>query len=219
MRIFVHCKLYLIMKNCKSIKLHEEYDLIDILSLQPSIKKDIKYMTPNNFSGKILYDEDLGLYCEPALANAVAKAQEDLKSINKDLSLVIFDAARPMSVQKEMFEMVRGTKNERFIANPYGEYAGGFHNYGMAVDVAIVDKNGAMLDFGTDYDCFEDVAHSGNEAEMVKCGKLSIEAYQNRTLLYYVMGKNGMLPYTYEWWHFQITYNENDKLKFKLLDF
>lgn len=207
------------MGCCNIKKKYEEYGLVDILSMQPSIIKDVRYATKNNFTGKVLYAEDTGLYCVPTLAKAVAQAQNDLKSINSELSLVVFDAARPMSIQKEMFELVRGTVNERFIANPYGEYAGGFHNYGMAVDVAIVNNNGVMLDFGTGYDSFEDIAHSGAEVEMVKKGKLSLGAYINRELLYYVMGKNGMLPYAYEWWHFQLTYQESDKLKYKLLDF
>ncbi len=207
------------MQCCSIKEMYEEYGLVDILSMQPSIIKDVKYATENNFTGKVLYSENVGLYCVPDLAKAVAKAQEDLKSINSNLSLVVFDAARPMSVQKEMFELVRGTENERFIANPYGEYAGGFHNYGMAVDIAIADNKGGMLNFGTGYDSFENIAHSGGEAELVKFGKLSLEAYINRELLYYVMGKNGMLPYVYEWWHFQLTYKEQDKLKYKLLDF
>ncbi len=207
------------MQCCSIKEMYEEYGLVDILSMQPSIIKDVKYATENNFTGKVLYSENVGLYCVPDLAKAVAKAQEDLKSINSNLSLVVFDAARPMSVQKEMFELVRGTENERFIANPYGEYAGGFHNYGMAVDIAIADNKGGMLNFGTGYDSFENIAHSGGEAELVKFGKLSLEAYINRELLYYVMGKNGMLPYAYEWWHFQLTYKEQDKLKYKLLDF
>ena len=154
-----------------------------------------------------------------SLAKAIANAQRDLKDINPALSIVIFDAARPLSVQKEMFEMVKGTEAERFIANPYGEYTGGFHNYGMALDVAIVDNDGCMLDFGTGYDAFDKIAHSGCEAELVKNGLLTMTAYSNRMLLYYVMGKNGMLPYAYEWWHFQLEYNECDKHKYRLLDF
>ena len=207
------------MENSIYIQKYNDYGLVNVSALQPSIKIDIKYATTDNFTGKILYTEDVGAYAEPALAKAVAQAQETLKSIDKDLSIVIFDAARPISVQKDMFEVVRGTESERFVANPYGEFAGGFHNYGMAVDVAIVDKNGDMLDFGTGYDSFEDIAHSGGEAELVKNGLLSFEAYNNRQLLYYVMGKHGMLPYAYEWWHFQLTYKESDKAKYKLLDF
>ena len=207
------------MENSIYIKKYNDYGLVNVSALQPSIKIDIKYATTDNFTGKILYTEDVGAYAEPALAKAVAQAQETLKSIDKDLSIVIFDAARPISVQKDMFEVVRGTECERFVANPYGEFAGGFHNYGMAVDVAIVDNNGDMLDFGTGYDSFEDIAHSGGEAELVKNGLLSLEAYNNRQLLYYVMGKHGMLPYAYEWWHLQLTYKESDKAKYKLLDF
>ena len=198
---------------------YEECGLIDITSIQPSIKIDIKYATTNNFTGKILYHNEVGAYAEPSIAHAVAQAQGTLKSIDNNLSLAIFDAARPISVQKEMFELVRGTVNERFIANPYGEFSGGFHNYGMAVDVAIVNSDGIMLDFGTGYDSFEDIAHSGGEAELVKKGLLSPEAYANRQLLYYVMGRHGMLPYAYEWWHFQLTYDEKDKVKYHLLDF
>lgn len=207
------------MKNSSYISKYKEYGLIDILSIQQDIKTDIKYATNDNFTGKVLYSENVGAFTEPALAQAVAQAQNTLKSINNNLSLVIFDAARPISVQKEMFELVRGTVNERFIANPYGEFAGGFHNYGMAIDVAIVDSNGKMLDFGTGYDSFEDIAHSGGEAELVKKGLLSIEAYKNRQLLYYVMGKHGMLPYAYEWWHFQLQYEESAKSNFRLLNF
>ena len=204
-------------KNIKD--LYEKYGLIDIRSLQPSIKKDIKYATKDNFTGEILYTEDCGLYCIPTLAKAVAQAQNDLKKIDNKLSLVIFDAARPLSIQKKMFTLVQGTESERFIANPNGEHAGGFHNYGMAVDVAIIDDKGKMLDFGTGYDSFDELAHSGGEAELVKNNKLSLEAYNNRLLLYYIMGKNGMLPYIYEWWHFQLEYDEQKKSNYKLLDF
>ena len=207
------------MKNSSYISKYKEYGLVYILSLQPNIKADIKYATTDNFTGKVLYTENVGAYAEPTLAQAVAQAQNTLKSINTDLSLVIFDAARPISVQKEMFELVKGTANERFIANPYGEFAGGFHNYGMAVDVAIIDGDEKMLDFGTGYDSFEDIAHSGGEAELVKKGLLTINAYKNRQLLYYIMGEHGMLPYAYEWWHFQLQYEESSKSNFKLLNF
>lgn len=204
----------------KTIKeLYIEYGLVDICSVRPSIKSDIKYSTPNNFTSKVLYPENIGLFCVPAMAEAIARAQDDLKAINEDLSLVIFDAARPLSVQRQMFDLVKGTKNERFVANPDGENTGGFHNYGLAVDVAIVDKNGETLDFGTNYDSFDELAHSGDEASLVKTGKLSNTAYKNRLLLYYVMGKNGMYPHEYEWWHFQLDYDEGAKKRYKLLDF
>lgn len=200
-------------------KLFCEYGLVDISALDPSIVVDIKYATSDNFTGKVLYSENIGAFCEPELANAVVNAQKELKRINKDLSLIIFDAARPISVQKEMFDMVKNTPFERYIANPYTEYKGGFHNYGMAVDLAIVSSDGTMLDFGTGFDSFTEIAHSGCEAELVKQRKLSYECYVNRQLLYYITGMHGMLPYAYEWWHYQLHYDECTKRNYKLLEF
>ena len=46
---------YIYNMEHKNIKdLYEKYGLIDIRSLQPSIKKDIKYATKDNFTGEIL---------------------------------------------------------------------------------------------------------------------------------------------------------------------
>lgn len=208
-----------IMERSSLEKLYREFGLVKISDLDPSIAIDIKYASCDNFTGKVLYSENVGAFCEPELAEAVVNAQKDLKRICPDLSLIIFDAARPISVQKEMFEMVKNTPHERFIANPYTEYRGGFHNYGMAVDLAIVSVDGKLLDFGTEYDSFTETAHSGNEAELVKEGKLSIECYKNRMLLYYITGNNGLLPYAYEWWHYQLQYDEISKTNYKLLEF
>ena len=199
--------------------LYREYGLVEISEMDPSIVIDIKYSTSDNFTGKVLYSENVGAFCEQRLAEAIVGAQKELKRINSDLSLIIFDAARPISTQQYMFDIVKNTELERYVANPYTECKGGFHNYGMAVDLAIVDKNGKMLDFGTDFDSFTPLAHSGGEAELVKQGKMSHECYENRMLLYYVTGKHGMLPYAYEWWHFQLQYDENAKKEHKLLDF
>lgn len=199
--------------------LFRKYGLVNISDLDSSIVIDIKYSTSDNFTGKVLYSENVGAFCERKLADAIVGAQKELKRINPDLSLIIYDAARPISTQRYMFDIVKNTELERYVANPYTEYKGGFHNYGMAVDLAIVSKNGEMLDFGTEFDSFMPIAHSGGEAELVKQGKISQECYENRMLLYYVTGKHGMLPYAYEWWHYQLQYDENAKKEYKLLDF
>lgn len=197
----------------------EQCGLVRIKDIDDSILIDLKYATTDNFLGKRLYPVAMDAYCEPGLAERLVAAQRDLKSFDNRLSLVVLDAARPVSVQREMFEHVRGTEREEYIANPYGEFGGGFHNFGMAIDVAIVDESKKMLDFGTEYDSFNETAHSDANAEMVKSGKLSIAAYKNRTLLYYVMGKNDMLPLCNEWWHFQREFSEESKRRYQLLDF
>ena len=68
-----------------------------------------------------------------------------LKRSHTDYSLQILDAARPRSVSRAMYEQMKGTRFERFVANPS---KGSMHNYGIAVDITIVDGNGEELDMG-----------------------------------------------------------------------
>ena len=193
--------------------------LTDLLQLDPTIRKDVRYAGENNFTRKVLYKENFGLYAVKELAEAVVGANRFLQSLFPGFGIVVFDAARPLSVQKEMFDLVRNTACEPYIADPYTENPGGFHNYGLAVDLSICDFEGKLLDMGTDYDSFQEVAHSGNEQRMVEEGKLSIEAYSNRMLLYFITGKFGLLPHPLEWWHFQLDYSENYKKRHSLLEF
>ena len=89
-------------------------------------------------------------FAEENLARAVSAAQQLLKTINPSLSIIVYDAARPISIQRMMFDSVKGTPSERYVANPYDKIRGGYHNYGLAVDIAIVDEQGKMLDFVLD---------------------------------------------------------------------
>ena len=197
----------------------EKFGLVDILNENSTIIKDVRYATTNNFTGKILYKENFGLFAVPSLAEAILNVNEYLRSLLPGYHIVIFDAARPYSIQKEMFEIVKGTSWEPYIANPYGQKTGGFHNYGLAVDMSIADANGHLLDMGTEYDAFNPSAHSFNERILVTEGKITKEAYSNRMLLYMITGKYGLYPHPFEWWHFQWDYDENTKGLYPLLDF
>jgi len=193
--------------------------LVNIQDLDNSIVVDLKYATSCNFTNTILYSESFGIYAEPRLAHAVAEVSAALHKVHPEFNLVVYDAARPMSVQRRMFEMVKGTTNERYVANPYGLHPGGFHNYGMAVDLSILDDNGRPLDMATEFDSFTELAHVGNEYRLFTDGRISLQQYQNRMLLYYITSAFGLIPYPYEWWHYQIDISEASKAKFILLDF
>ena len=207
------------MPMMKSIKdRFEVFGLVDVLSLDHSIKCDIRYATTNNFTGSVLYGEDMGVYCVPRLAEAVVATNRLLKDIDKNLSIIIFDAARPLSVQKVMFEIVKGTSQEPYIANPY-KNGGGFHNYALAVDLSICDSNMNLLNMGTEYDSFQEIAHTGNEDELLSLGKISLEAYNNRRLLYDITSRSGLTPHPNEWWHYQLSYDDADKQRYNLLNF
>lgn len=197
----------------------ESLGLIDLQLVVPSIISDVKYATVNNFTGKILYKKQFGLYAVEDLVAAVAEMDRWITRYLPGYKIVIFDAARPISVQKEMFEIVRDTPFESYIANPYGETPGGFHNYGLALDLTLADNNGHLLDMGTDYDFFGVASHSGIERELLENRAINKTAYANRMLLYSIAGRAGLLPHPQEWWHFQISYEEDSKKKYSLLDF
>ena len=198
---------------------YAEYGLVDIASIDPSIKVELKYGTTDNFMHRVMYSMSDRAFAEENLARAVSAAQQLLKTINPSLSIIVYDAARPISIQRMMFDSVKGTPSERYVANPYDKIRGGYHNYGLAVDIAIVDEQGKMLDFGTGYDSFSELAHPGNEAVLVNKGLISMQAYENRMLLYYITAKQGLLPYEFEWWQYQLVQRDEDKQRYRLLDF
>ena len=56
----------------------------------------------DNFTGEVLYDDLLEAYLHPDAAHALVKAQKALKRLHPSYSLLIYDAARPMTIQKKM---------------------------------------------------------------------------------------------------------------------
>lgn len=73
------------------------------------------------------------------------------------------------------------------------------HNSGAAVDLFLIDEEGAMLDFGMDI-------YRWNETDpdlcLSHCSTLSEQAMANRRLLADVMSMVGLVNYQQEWWHF-----------------
>lgn len=103
------------------------------------------------------------------------------------------------------------------VVNPYNE--GGFHNYGMAVDLSILGSDGVALDMGSPYDFFGEEAHTVDDDYLLKTGRISEAAYHNRRFLYAVMREQELYPLPNEWWHYQHYVQESDKKRFKILDF
>ncbi|MCE3283116.1 MAG: D-alanyl-D-alanine dipeptidase [Chitinophagaceae bacterium] len=166
--------------------------------LQPLIC-DWKYATKDNFTGQVLYTNPEAFLRLPA-AKALRAVQEELKLQN--LSLKIFDAYRPYSVTKMMWEIVQ---DERYTANPA---KGSGHNRGAAVDVSIVNLTTRVeLPMPTPYDDFSEKAHHDYM-------KLDSAQLHNRKLLRNVMEKHGFVALETEWWHYYLRNPE----QFELLD-
>ncbi len=191
--------------------------LTDISSVDPSIKVRLAYSTADNFVGADMYGDLEKAYFQPEIARMLASAQAELRRIRPGYSLLILDAARPMSVQARMFRLVAGTPLNVYVANP--AKGGGRHNYGVAADVTIVDGNGAQLDMGSPFDHFGQTSHTGQEASLVARGLISEQAAKNRALLTKVMTGAGFAQHPKEWWHFHKYGMEELKIKYKPLNF
>lgn len=209
--------------------------LVDVQELDNEILVCLKYSTEDNFVGVDMYGDLERAYLEPAFAQRVVRAEQLLKERNPQLTLLIYDAARPISVQRRMRDIVKGTELESFVADGT---RGGRHNYGVAVDLTIATLDGTPLDMGAEFDEFStasavkgtpDTSDASTRTirvyrdyanSLVDSGVVSADAARNRMLLIEVMCEAGLVPYRREWWHFEelISISET-RAKYRLIDF
>ncbi|WP_229236017.1 M15 family metallopeptidase [Dyadobacter tibetensis] len=178
--------------------------LVDVQKIDPSILVELKYSTTDNFVKKDVYGALTKAYLQPEMAKRLAKASKMLQEQHAGYRLLIYDAARPNSVQYQLWDALDGLKipegsKSQYVANPK---SGSNHNFGCAVDLTVVDAKGKPLDMGTDYDYFGPLAYPRSEQEMLRQGKLNSQQITNRKILRGVMTKSGFTVNTTEWWHF-----------------
>ena len=175
--------------------------LIDVMDSIPGLDVYLVYSTPYNFMGRVLYKNlDGALLAEPAYKK-LKRAQEILREKRMDLHFLIYDAVRPVSIQREMWKVVEGTNLEDFVANP-NKRKGGPHNFGIAVDLTLCDCAGNPLPMGSEYDYFGDRARVDKEEELFKSGEITYRELKNRQLLREIMVEAGWIVEPSEWWHF-----------------
>ena len=190
--------------------------LVDVQALDPTIRVHLVYATADNFLGRVLYADIRKAFFLPAMAQKIVAAQQALHQERPDLDLLILDAARPLSVQYQMFHVVAGTPQNRYVANP--KKGPGMHNYGAAVDVTLVDHEGNWLPMGSDFDHFGVESHIDNESHLLAVGRITQEEYDNRRLLHRVMRQQGLLPLNSEWWHFSLMSRERARRELKIIE-
>lgn len=207
----------------------ERQGLVNVKAIVPSIKVALMYARTDNFCHRMLYHDLRDAYVLPACADALRKAQAELKRRRPDLSLCIFDATRPMSVQQTMWDAVKNTPQYFYVSNP--AHGGGMHNYGMAVDISICKaswndaswREGAAkchidtIPMGVKVDHMGIESHIDKEQELVSRGMISREALNNRRLLREVMRTAGFMPLRTEWWHFNLRTREWAKKNLKVV--
>jgi D-alanyl-D-alanine dipeptidase len=168
--------------------------LVAVRSVDPSIREDVRYATPNNFTGAVLpgYETARALL-RPNAAQALARVQRRLRA--DGLGLKVWDAYRPVRATAAMVAWAERTGNAWVLDQGYVARKSG-HNLGVTVDLTLVRlPGGAELDMGTPFDTFSETAHPANATG---------PALANRMKLADAMRAEGWQPYDAEWWHFRL---------------
>lgn len=164
-------------------------DLVDLTTLAPTLRLDVRYATTQNFMGLRFYDEPRARLQRPA---AVALADVHRELGKRGLGLVIFDAYRPWYVTK-MFWEATPPRLRMFVADPA---AGSRHNRGCAVDLSLYElASGQPVSMVSGYDEFTARAYPDYP------GGSSRQRW-HRELLRGAMEAAGFSVYEAEWWHF-----------------
>jgi D-alanyl-D-alanine dipeptidase len=168
---------------------HRPADLVDLSTLDPTIRLDIRYAGPDNFMGLPLYERAAAYLQRPA-ALALARAARALKA--KGYGLLIHDAYRPWFVTW-MFWEATPPEDHMFVADPA---QGSRHNRGCAVDLTLYDlKTGRPVEMPSRYD-----EMSGRSYADFIGGTTKQRAM--RATLREAMVAQGFEVYPEEWWHF-----------------
>jgi zinc D-Ala-D-Ala dipeptidase len=166
-----------------------EAHLVELTTLDNTIKLDIRYATSDNFIGRPVYPEARAFLQKPA-AKAVARVHKKLRK--HGLGLVIFDGYRPWTITKLFWEVVPEEKR-KFVADPA---KGSKHNRGCAVDLSIFDlRSGELIDMPSGYDEFTERASPNYQGG-------TPEQRSNRDKLRALMEDEGFTVNPNEWWHF-----------------
>lgn len=198
-------------------KLFVSKKLVNINSLDSNIRVVLHYSTSQNFLNKPIYKglTDCYLPCEVAIK--LCNAEQLLNSQFPNYHIIVFDAVRPLHIQKQMWNELQMPVEEKinYLAHPNDL---SLHNYGAAVDVGIIGNNDVLLDMGTPFDFFGELSKPKREKEFLTNGQLSKEALTNRLILRNVMTQAGFTTITSEWWHFNATNKVTAAAKFELID-
>ncbi len=195
-------------------ELSQRPDLVNVGSWS-SLSLDIRYSTENNFMGRDIYGEFNHCFLHQHAARQLKRSLQALSESKPGWKFLVFDCLRPRRAQWKLWEVVKGTPQQRYVANPE---SGSVHNYGFALDLSLADENGREVDMGTRYDFFGALAEPKYESEFLKEGKLSTRQVGNRRILREAMKAGGFHPISNEWWHFDGLPGAEVRSKYKIIE-
>ena len=93
---------------------------MDVQQVDPGILLDLKYSSKDNFVGVDVYGCISHCFLQKNTATQLAKANAALKKINPNLSLLVYDGARPRKAQQILWDTLKKPLNQKhwYVANP-----------------------------------------------------------------------------------------------------
>ena len=197
---------YSVVLNAQTIS-YDKSDFAEIASVIDDAAFDIRYYSPNNFTGNKIrgYKMPKAYMTKKALA-ALSKAADDLRA--QGYRLLIWDAYRPQKAVDNFVEWINNPydagdktfypdlqKSDLIKGNYIMEKSG--HTRGSTVDLTIIKKDGGFVDMGGTFDLFSEVSHPDYQ-------NITDEQKQNRKILHDAMIKAGFNGIDSEWWHFTL---------------
>ncbi|MGH7098830.1 MAG: D-alanyl-D-alanine dipeptidase [Stellaceae bacterium] len=162
--------------------------LVEINPARDDVRLAIAYATSDNFTGRPVYARP-ACYLHPHAAEKLERAAALARPLG--FALMVFDAFRPSEAQWRLWQT---RPDPDFLADPR---RGSPHSRGVAVDLTLVDADGAPLAMGTGFDAFTPLSHHGSM-------EIPVAAQKNRLLLLGLMSAAGWDFYVREWWHYQL---------------
>ena len=164
-------------------------DLVELVTLDPTIRLEVRYATTNNFLGTRFYDQARAFLQRPA-AEAVVRAHRALRPLG--YGFLIHDAYRPWYVTRMFWDAVP-LDTRWLVADPA---QGSRHNRGSAVDLTLYElATGLPVEMPSTYD------ESTGRAYADYPGGTTRQRWY-RALLRRAMEGEGFRANLQEWWHF-----------------
>lgn len=204
---------------------------VRLREVAPSIRQDIRYATPFNFTGRRVPGYDAGecILLRPA-AEALARAQERL--LAQGYSLKVYDCYRPERAVRSFIAWAQSPEPD-YMARIFSpqipkaeQFARGYlakrsrHSLGIAVDIGLVRADEPALPTPTDAGrCDGPFTGRARESSLdfgtaYDCSsplsataspRVNAEARANRDRLRRALAAEGFRNYSQEWWHYDFT--------------
>ncbi len=186
---------------------YDKSDFAEINTVIDDAAYDIRYYSPNNFTGHKIngYKAPRAYMTKKALA-ALAQAAADLRK--QGYRLLIWDSYRPQKAVDDFVAWINDPTNpgdktfypalqkSDLLAGEYIMAKSG-HTRGSTVDLTLIKKDGSFVDMGGTFDLFSEISHPNYK-------KITKKQKRNRQILREAMIKAGFLPLESEWWHFTL---------------